>query len=73
VGLLVSIVPEIPAERYRREAVACRLKAEETANSVDKEAWRKLADDWDKLARGADLNQEWQMMLAIRSKLNTRF
>ena len=51
---MVSIVPEIPAERYRREAVACRLKAEETANSVDKDAWLKLADDWDKLARGGE-------------------
>jgi hypothetical protein len=33
------------------EAAACRLKAEETANSVDKEAWLKLGDDLDKLAR----------------------
>ena len=48
---MISIVPEIPAERYRREAAACRLRAEETANSVDKEAWLKLGDDWDKLAR----------------------
>ena len=48
-------MPEIPAERYRREAAACRLKAEEAANSVDKEASLKLGDDWDKLARGADL------------------
>ena len=51
---------EIPAERYRREATVCRLKAEKTANSVDKEAWLKLGDDWDELARGADLNKEWQ-------------
>jgi hypothetical protein len=49
---------EIPAERYRREATVCRLKAEETANSVDKQAWLKLGDDWDELARGADLNKE---------------
>jgi hypothetical protein len=66
-------MPEILAERYRREAAACRLKAEETANSVDKEAWLKLGDDWDELARGADLNKEWQMMRAIPSKSsNTR-
>lgn len=45
-------MPEIPAERYRREAAACRIKAEETANSVDKEAWLKLGEDWDELARG---------------------
>jgi hypothetical protein len=61
-------VPEIPAERYRREAAACRLKANETANSVDKAAWLKLGDDWDKLAHGADLNEEWQTMQAVRSK-----
>ena len=64
-------MPEIPAERYRREAAACRLKAEESANSVDKKAWLKLGDDWDELARDADLNKECQM--ATRSKLsNTR-
>jgi len=61
-------MPESPAEKYRREAAACRLKAEETANRADKEAWLKLADDWDELARGADLNKEWQIMQAIRSK-----
>jgi hypothetical protein len=57
---------EIPAERYRREAIACRLKAEQTANSVDKEAWLRLGDDWDELARGSDVIKEWQMMQAIR-------
>ena len=59
-------MPEIPAERYRREATACRLKAEQTANSVDKEAWLRLGDDWDELARGSDVIKEWQMMQAIR-------
>jgi hypothetical protein len=60
-------MPDIRAEKYRREAAACRQKAEETANSVDKEAWLKLGDDWDELARGANLIKEWQMMRAITS------
>jgi len=39
---------------------------------VDKDAWLKLADDWDKLARGMDLNEEWQMTQAIRQSSRTR-
>jgi len=61
-------MPEISAERYRREATACRLKAAETAIWVDKDAWLKLADDWDKLAQGMDLNEEWKMTQALRSQ-----
>jgi hypothetical protein len=51
-------MPETPAEKYRREAEACRLKAKEATNSVDKQAWQRLAADWTKLAQSSDLNQE---------------
>jgi hypothetical protein len=58
------MMPETPAEKYRREAEACRLKAGEATNSVAKQAWLQLAADWTKLARSTDLNQEWQAMQA---------
>ena len=61
-------MPEISVEKYRREATACRLKAEETVIWVDKDAWLKLADDWDKLAQGMDLKEEWPMTQAMRPK-----
>jgi hypothetical protein len=60
------LMPETPAEKYRREAEACCLKGEEATNSVDKQAWQQLAADWTKLARCADLNQEWQTMQVRR-------
>ena len=56
------MMPETPAEKYRREAEACRLKAKEATNSVDKQAWQRLAADWTKLAQSSDLNQEWQTL-----------
>jgi len=57
------MTPETPAEKYRREAEACRLKAMEATNLVDKQAWRQLAADWTKLAKSSDLNQKWHTLL----------
>jgi hypothetical protein len=56
------MMSETPAETYRREAEVCRLNAEEANNSVDKQAWLRLAADWTKLARSADLSKELQRM-----------
>ena len=56
------MMPETPAEKYRREAEACRLKAKEATHSVDKQAWQRLAADWTKLAQSSDLTQEWQTL-----------
>ena len=53
------MMPETPAAKYRREAEACRLKANEATNSVDRQAWQQLATDWTKLARSTELSQEW--------------
>jgi hypothetical protein len=47
---------EAPAHRYRREAAECELNAQKAANAVDQLAWRRLADDWMKLARAAEVN-----------------
>lgn len=46
---------ETPAQRYRREAEECQLKAKKAKKPVDQEAWQRLAADWMKLARGAEL------------------
>jgi hypothetical protein len=48
--------PDNPAQRYRRQASECELNAKTAANGVDREAWEKLAHDWAKLAKGADVN-----------------
>jgi len=55
------IMHEIHAETFRREAAECGQKAEEVAR-WGKRAWLKLAEDWDKLARGEDLYQESQRL-----------
>jgi hypothetical protein len=47
---------ETPAQRFRREAEQCQINAEEAENPRDQEAWRRLADDWTKLALAAQLN-----------------
>jgi hypothetical protein len=48
-------------EEFRRKASECRRKAAGAAGSVDKDAWLKLAEDWDKLPRAEDLKREWQV------------
>jgi hypothetical protein len=55
---------ETHAEKFRREAAECRHKAEEAICPVDRQAWLKLAKGWSRLARGEDLNQECQQLLA---------
>ena len=47
---------ENDAHRYYCEAAECELNAEKATNRADREAWKRLADDWVKLARGAELN-----------------
>jgi hypothetical protein len=47
---------ETPAKHYRRQAVECEFNAKKAANDVDREAWQRLAEDWAKLAIGADVN-----------------
>ena len=38
-------------ELYRKYAEQARKKAEASVSIVDREAWQRLADEWDKLAR----------------------
>ena len=47
---------ETPAQRYRRRAAECEFNAEEATNGADREAWRRLAEDWSKLALAAAVN-----------------
>jgi hypothetical protein len=51
---------EVP--RYCREAEDCRRNAEQARNPIDRAAWLRLAEDWMKLARGAELNCALQAM-----------
>jgi hypothetical protein len=44
---------ETPAQRYRRQAAECEQKAEK-ANGADRTAWQRLAEDWTRLAQGAE-------------------
>jgi hypothetical protein len=57
---------KIRAENFHREAAECHRRAEE-AGGEDKQAWLALAEDWSKLARGEDLNREWQRLHASDS------
>jgi hypothetical protein len=47
---------ETPAQRYRRQAAECEVNAKNAANGTDREAWQRLAQDWSKLAQGAEVN-----------------
>jgi hypothetical protein len=45
---------ETDAERFRKEAEECCKLAERSVSQLDKESWLRLADDWIKLAEGAE-------------------
>ena len=47
---------ESPAQGYRRQAAECELNAKKATKAADRLAWRRLAEDWTKLARGAEVN-----------------
>lgn len=47
---------ETPADRFCRQAAKCELNAEKARSVADQRAWQRLADDWTKLARGAEVN-----------------
>ena len=55
---------EVHSEKFRREAAECRQKAEQ-ADQSDKQAWLRLAEGWDDLARGDDLDQEWRRIQTL--------
>ncbi len=56
--------PETPQDRYRREAEECELNATKARNTVDRLAWKRLAEDWTKLARGAEVNPRLNTLAA---------
>ena len=41
---------------YRRQAAECELNAEKAMKAADQLAWRRLAEDWTKLALTAAVN-----------------
>ncbi len=50
----ISMKSQTAAQRYRREAEECELKAKRAEKRVDQEGWLRLAIDWKKLARAAE-------------------
>ena len=48
------LMTENDVERFRYEARECRQLAERATNSIDKQAWLRLAEDWIKLAEEAE-------------------
>jgi hypothetical protein len=48
---------EARAQRFRREAEECRLIARAVSSAADRTSWLRLASDWARLARAAELNQ----------------
>ena len=49
--------------KYRREAEECRRNAECAFRPIDREAWLRIAADWEKLAEGAELTQRLKDVL----------
>ena len=47
---------ETHADHYCRQAAECELNVEKATNAADRQAWRRLAEDWTNLARGAMVN-----------------
>jgi hypothetical protein len=47
---------EISEHRYLREAAECEMNAEKATKAADQLAWRRLAEDWTKLASAVELN-----------------
>ena len=45
------------AERYGHEAEQCRQLARKVPDPVDRAAWLKLAAEWSRLAKAADLRR----------------
>ncbi|MDA9415124.1 MULTISPECIES: hypothetical protein [unclassified Bradyrhizobium] len=41
---------EMEAHRFREEAEQCRVLAAQAVSPIDREAWLRLAEDWEKLA-----------------------
>ena len=59
-------------EEFCRSALECRRRAN-AAGADDKQAWLKLAEDWDELAQSEDLLEElWKDLQAKRSILDKR-
>jgi hypothetical protein len=48
-------MPDLETNKFRREAEECWRNAEQATNPIVRDAWRRIADDWMKLARGEDL------------------
>jgi len=46
---------ETHADRYCRRVAECELNAEKATNADDRLAWQRLAEDWARLARGAEV------------------
>ena len=51
-----AVKTENDAHRYYCEAEECELNAEKATNQADREAWKRLADDWMERARAAEVN-----------------
>jgi hypothetical protein len=47
---------EAAEHHYRRQAAECELNAEKAMKAADQLAWRRLAEDWTKLAMTAAVN-----------------
>jgi len=51
-------MPESHEKQFREQADECHRKAQQAANSLEKETWQRLADDWLKLAEQAERQRQ---------------
>jgi hypothetical protein len=65
---MIATMSDTAADRYRREADECRRSAENALRPIDREAWLRLASDWERLAEGAQLNPLLDKQSPARSR-----
>ena len=56
IAWMISMMSGTAINRYRRETEECRRNAENAITPIDREAWLRFADHWERLAEGAVLN-----------------
>ena len=62
IGQPLSFTMSEDLVRFYKLAELCRDQAAQARNSIDEEAWLKLADDWLKLARADEKPQQFPPM-----------
>jgi len=53
-GGYLATMPDSEIARFRARAEECRSQTERSVRQTDKDAWLKMAGEWDQLAQDAE-------------------